>query len=155
MTGALLIRPDDVRSEDVIALLGAHLALMRSLSPPESVHALDLDGLRAGNITFWRADRDGELMGCGALKALDASSGEIKSMHTAAAHRGKGIAALLLEHVIGEARRRGYQRLLLETGSQPGFQPARSLYARYGFNECGPFADYTDDPNSYFMTLQL
>ena len=155
MTEKLLIRPDDVRSEDVIALLNAHLTLMRSLSPPESVHALDLDGLRASNITFWRADQGGELVGCGALKALDTTSGEIKSMHVAAAHRGKGFAAALLEHVIGEARGRGYQQLLLETGSQPGFQAARSLYARYGFIECGPFEDYTNDPNSYFMTLQL
>lgn len=151
----LVITRDDVRSEEIITLLGAHLTLMRSLSPPESVHALDLDGLRGGDITFWRAELDGALTGCGALKELDGDTGEIKSMHTTAAHRGKGVAAALLLHVMATARDRGYKALFLETGSQPGFQPARSLYARHGFVECPPFADYTDDPNSFFMTLRL
>ena len=155
MTAALDIRLDDARGEDVIALLAAHLTLMRSLSPPESTHALDLDGLRADNITFWRAEQDGELVGCAALKELDSVTGEIKSMHTAAAHRGKGIAAALLEHLLETAQARGYRELYLETGSQPGFQPARALYARYGFTECRPFADYREDPNSCFMTLRL
>ena len=155
MTVELTIKPDDLRSPEIIALLNAHLTLMRSLSPPESVHALDLNGLRGDNITFWRAEWKGQLMGCGALKELEVATGEIKSMHTAEAHRGKGIAAALLTKAIMTARDRAYQGLFLETGSQPGFQPARSFYARYGFVECAPFADYTDDPNSYFMTLKL
>ncbi|WP_339716432.1 GNAT family N-acetyltransferase [uncultured Sneathiella sp.] len=155
MMMALVISPDNVRDEDVIGLLAAHLTLMRSLSPPESTHALDLEGLRAKNITFWRAEQDGDLVGCAALKELDSVTGEIKSMHTAAAHRGKGIAAALLEHLLETAQARGYRELYLETGSQPGFQPARALYARYGFTECRPFADYREDPNSCFMTLRL
>ncbi len=155
MTAALRVRTDDLRSVEIIALLQAHLALMRSLSPPESVHALDLDGLRAANITFWRAEQDGQLLGCGALKELDPKTGEIKSMHTAEAHRGKGVAAALLAMAISTARGRGYDALYLETGSQPGFQAARNFYARHGFSQCAPFADYTDDPASYFMTLRL
>lgn len=155
MTDTLTIRCDDVRTEEIIALLSAHMTLMRALSPPDSIHALNLDGLRAPDITFWRADADGELRGCAALRELTVSTGEIKSMHTTASHRGKGIAAALLMHVMATARRRGYRDLYLETGSQPGFQPARSLYTRHGFVECGPFADYRDDPNSFFMTVKL
>ncbi|MDF2368560.1 GNAT family N-acetyltransferase [Sneathiella sp.] len=151
----LVITRDDVRSDEIIALLDAHLTLMRSLSPPESTHALDLDGLRASNITFWRAELAGELLGCGALKELAGNAGEIKSMHTAAAHRGKGVAAALLLHVMATARERGYKKLFLETGSQPGFKPARSLYARHGFTECPPFEGYVPDPNSVFMTINL
>ncbi|MEX1035807.1 MAG: GNAT family N-acetyltransferase [Sneathiella sp.] len=155
MTNELVIRPDDLRAEDVIGLLQAHLALMRSLSPYESTHALDLDGLRQDDITVWRAEQAGKLVGCAALKELDSTTGEIKSMHTAEAHRGKGIAAALLRHLLQTARTRGYQELYLETGSQPGFQAARSLYAQYGFVECPPFASYREDPNSYYMTLRL
>ena len=151
----LVITCDDVRSEEIIALLDAHLTLMRSLSPPESTHALDLTGLRGPEITFWRAEIAGELAGCGALKALEEDAGEIKSMHTAAAHRGKGVAATLLRHVMTTARDRGYQKLFLETGSQPGFEPARQLYLTHGFAECPPFGEYMLDPNSVFMTIDL
>ena len=151
----LVITRDDVRSEEIIALLDAHLTLMRSLSPPESTHALDLEGLREPAITFWRAEIGGELAGCGALKALDEDAGEIKSMHTAAAHRGKGVAAALLRHVMTTAQERGYRKLFLETGSQPGFEPARQLYLTHGFSECPPFGEYILDPNSVFMTIDL
>lgn len=149
------IAPDDLGGADVHELLREHLAHMHSLSPPESVHALDLSALRAPGVTFWTARREGALLGCGALKELDPAHGEIKSMRTVRAHLRQGIAARMLEHILGEARRRSYRRLSLETGSMEAFTPARRLYARYGFVECGPFADYAPDPNSTFMTLQL
>jgi putative acetyltransferase len=125
---------------------------MYNISPPESVHALDLDGLRKPEITFWTVWSGIELLGCGALKELDAHHGEIKSMRTAGAHRRKGVARAVLIHIISEARNRGYTRLSLETGSQPAFEPARRLYESFGFRECGPFDGYTEDPNSVFMT---
>ena len=146
------IRTGGLDHPEVVALLQEHLQSMAQLSPPESIHALDLDGLRQSQVTFWSAWRDGELMGCGALKQLDAAHGEIKSMRTASRHRRKGVAAAMLEHILAEAGRRQYHRLSLETGSMQGFDAARQLYARFGFEFCGPFADYTDDPNSVFMT---
>lgn len=150
------IREDDLRGADVVALLQAHLDDMHRHSPPESVHALDLDALRRPEITFWTMrDDGGALMGCGALKQLDAGHGEIKSMRTAAAHLRRGVAATLLRHVLRTAWARGYRRLSLETGAPEAFAPARALYARFGFAECGPFADYAEDPWSVFMTLEL
>lgn len=150
------IREDDLRGADVVALLQAHLDDMHRHSPPESVHALDLDALRRPEITFWTMrDDGGALMGCGALKQLDAGHGEIKSMRTAAAHLRRGVAATLLRHLLRTARARGYRRLSLETGAPEAFAPARALYARFGFAECGPFADYAEDPWSVFMTLEL
>lgn len=146
------IRTGGLDHPAVVALLQEHLQGMAQLSPPESIHALDLDGLRQPQITFWSAWHDDELMACGALKQLDAAHGEIKSMRTASRHRRKGVAAAMLEHIVAEAGRRAYQRLSLETGSMQGFEPARRLYARFGFQSCGPFADYKDDPNSVFMT---
>ncbi len=128
---------------------------MRSLSPPGSIHALPLAGLRSPDITFWSVWENGELLGCGALKELDPQHGEIKSMRTASRHLRKGVASAMLQHILAEARRRGYCRLSLETGAQSGFDPARQLYARAGFAACGPFTDYTDDPNSVFMTKEL
>ena len=140
---------------DVVALLGEHLQGMADHSPPESIHALDIEGLKAPDITFWTI-RDGEeLLGCIALKQLDGAHAEIKSMRTASAHLRKGVGAALLEHVIAEARRRACERLSLETGSGPGFEAALALYRNFGFVECGPFADYRDDPFSRFMTLEL
>lgn len=124
-------------------------------SPPESVHALDAEALRAPDITFWTGWQGEELLGCGALKELDAGHGEIKSMRTATAHRREGVAANLLEHIILEAQRRSYCRLSLETGSMDAFRPARALYASYGFEYCGPFADYVEDPYSVFMTRSI
>ena len=150
------IQLDDLRGADIAALLQAHLDEMFLHSPPESVHALDLEALRRPEITFWAVrDDGGRLMGCGALKQLDAAHGEIKSMRTATAHLRKGVAATLLRHVLQTARERGYRRLSLETGAPEAFAPARELYARFGFVECGPFADYAEDPYSVFMTLAL
>lgn len=152
---AMDIRPDDLTHPAVHALLEEHLADMHAWSPPGSVHALDLAGLRGPDISFWTVWEGETLLGCGALKQLAPDHAEIKSMRTARAHRGQGVGQAMLEHLLAEARRRGYARLSLETGSQPGFEPARRLYARYGFVECPPFADYTQDPNSVFMTLSL
>jgi len=151
----LRIRQDDLRGPEIQALLDEHLRHMRASSPPESVHALDLEALRQPAVTFWTVWTDAGLMGCGALKQLDVRHGEIKSMRTAQAHRRSGVARAMLAHIVDEARRRGYARLSLETGSQDTFEPARRLYARAGFVECPPFEGYTDDPNSVFMTLAL
>lgn len=128
---------------------------MRAISPPESVHALDLDGLRRPEITFWTAWSGAALLGCGALKELSPDHGEVKSMRTARAHRRSGVARAMLAHIVAAARRRGYQRLSLETGSMAEFAPARSLYERFGFRYCEPFAGYVDDPNSVFMTRRF
>jgi putative acetyltransferase len=149
------IRVDDLRGTEIAALLRTHLDEAAQHSPAESMHALDLDGLRAPGITFWSMWEGDALLGCGALKELDPTHGEIKSMHTAHAHRGRGVAAAILRHIIEEARRRAYRRLSLETGSMESFAPARILYARHGFVECEPFADYVPDPYSTFMTLDL
>ena len=152
----MIIRIDTLTHPAVLALLEEHLEHMRATSPPESVHALDLESLRVPEITFWTAWDDGELMGCGALKQLPQDGeGEIKSMHTAKAARGRGIAAKLLTHLEGHAKDLGLTRLNLETGSQDGFAPARNLYAKFGYEECPPFGDYIEDPNSTFMTKSL
>jgi putative acetyltransferase len=151
----MLIRPDDLTGPEIRALLEEHLRNMHEISPPESVHALDLAALRRPEITFWTAwDADG-LLGCGALKQLDGKHGEIKSMRTAGAQRRRGVARAMLAHIVDEAHRRGYSRLSLETGSQPAFAPARALYGSFGFADCGPFAGYGPDPNSVFMTRLL
>ncbi|MBS0340257.1 MAG: GNAT family N-acetyltransferase [Proteobacteria bacterium] len=152
---AIRIRVDDLRGPEIQALLEEHLRDMRSISPPESVHALDLDALRRPEITFWTAWAAGELVGCGALKMHDASHGEIKSMRVSGRRRRTGAGRAMLLHIVDEARRRGLSRLSLETGSQPEFAPARQLYASMGFAECGPFAGYNLDPNSVFMTRPL
>jgi putative acetyltransferase len=149
------IKLDDLSGSQIHALLEEHLRSMHSISPPESVHALDLAALRAPQISFWTAWEGNELLGCGALKELDRSHGEIKSMRTAASHRRKGVARALLEHIVAEARKRGYARLSLETGSQADFAPAQRLYREFGFGECPPFADYAEDPNSIFLTTSL
>lgn len=141
---------DDPR---VVALLEAHLARARAESPLCSVHALDVAALEAPGISFWTGWEAGVPLVTGALKALAADHGEIKSMHTAEAARGRGLGAAMLRHLVAEARARGYRRLSLETGSQDYFAPARALYRRAGFAECGPFAGYRPDPNSVFMTL--
>jgi putative acetyltransferase len=139
----------------VIALLGEHLQGMADHSPPESIHALDVEGLKAPDITFWTMWDGGEVAGCIALKQLDDRHGEIKSMRTASTHLRRGVGAALLTHLVDEARRRRYERLSLETGSGPGFEAAHTLYRRFGFEECGPFADYREDPFSRFMTMVL
>lgn len=149
------ITEDDLTGPGITALLQAHLEHCRGASPPESTHALDYAALREPGVTVWSARDDTAVLGCGALKHLDDRHGEIKSMHTAAAHRGKGVAARLLEHIIAVAQERAYQRLSLETGTMAEFASARALYARYGFTVCEPFADYREDPNSRFMTRVL
>ena len=147
------IKLDDLTHPKIAALLEEHLQDMRATSPPESVHALDLSGLRQSNIKFWSVWQDNELLGCGALKQLTTEHGEIKSMRTARIHIRKGVAAKMLQHIIQYAKKNGIKRLSLETGSQDFFQPAHQLYLNYGFEYCGPFADYSNDPNSQFMTL--
>jgi putative acetyltransferase len=151
----MLIRVDDLAGPEICALLEEHLRNMYELSPPESVHALDLAALRRPEITFWTAWEGGALLGCGALKELDPAHGEVKSMRTASTHRREGVGRAMLEHIIAEARARNYVRLSLETGSMAAFLPARRLYESFGFTYCAPFADYTDDPNSAFMTRTL
>jgi putative acetyltransferase len=149
------IKVDDLRGPEIKLLLMAHLDHMRSVTPAESVHALDLEALRKPEITFWSAWRQAHLLGCGALKALSAKHGELKSMRTAQGYLRQGIASAILQTVIEEAARRGYTQLSLETGAMPAFEPARTLYARFGFEQCGPFEGYSHDPNSFFMTKVL
>ena len=149
------IQIDDLSGSAIHELLREHLRNMALHSPPESVHALDIEALRQPEITFWTVWESDELLGCGALKELDAHHAEIKSMRTASAHLRKGVAKNLLMHMVEEARRRGYSRLSLETGSGEAFEPARKLYAGFGFNYCEPFADYVEDPYSVFMTKEL
>lgn len=149
------IRPDDLSSPEMAALIATHAETMLAASPPESCHFLPIDGLRQPSVTVWSMWEDGALVGCGALKDLGNRQGEIKSMHTRAQRRGRGLGRLMLEHILGEARRRSYTGLWLETGSMAAFLPARRLYEAYGFTGCGPFGDYTDDPNSFFMYLPL
>lgn len=151
----MLIKVDDLRSPEVAQLLEEHLQDMYAVSPPESVHALDLAKLRQPEITFWSVWDGEQLAGCGAIKELDAQHAEIKSMRTAKAYRGKGIAVKIMEHMLAVAAERNYQRLSLETGPQDFFTPARKLYERFGFEYCGPFSDYEEDPYSTFMTKSL
>jgi putative acetyltransferase len=158
---------DNLQHPAVLALIREHLQSMYEQSPPESVHALGLDALRGPGLTFWCAWADGcaddgadkqhdeLLLGCGALKELDATHGEIKSMRTPNALRRRGAGRAILEHIINVAKQRGYERLSLETGSTDDFIPARKLYEHFGFTYCGPFADYVEDPYSSFMTLAL
>jgi putative acetyltransferase len=140
---------------DVIALLEEHLRGMADHTPPESIHALDVERLKAPGISFWTIREGEKLLGCVALKRLDDSHGEIKSMRTASTQLRRGVGAALLQHVIDEGRRRSFGRLSLETGSGPGFEAAHALFRRFGFVECEPFADYREDPFSRFMTLPL
>jgi len=149
------IRVDDLTGHEIAALLSEHMASMQLHSPPESVHALPIEKLRGPDITFWSVWEHSELLGCGALKELDPQHGEVKSMRTASGHMRKGVGRAVLDHIISEAKRRGFRRLSLETGSQAAFEPARKLYERAGFTYCGPFADYIEDPNSVFMTMAL
>lgn len=152
---ALEIRTDDLSGAAIRHLLAQHLQGMTLHSPPESIHALDLDGLRQPSVTFWSAWDGEELLGCGALKELEPGHAEIKSMRTATAHLRKGVARAMLAHILAEASRRGYARVSLETGSAAAFEPARRLYAAFGFEPCGPFPPYVEDPYSVFMTRAL
>lgn len=149
------IELDDLSRPAIHALLREHLHSMHALSPPGSVHALDLDGLRKPGITFWSAWEGPLLVGCGALKELERTHGEVKSMRTPEALRRRGTGRAILAHIVGVARSRGYERLSLETGASEAFRPAQRLYESFGFARCGPFAGYVDDPNSVYMTLRL
>jgi putative acetyltransferase len=143
---------DDPR---VVALLHTHVTRARAETARGSAHALDLAALRAPEITFWSAWEGDAVVGVGALKRLSADHGEVKSMHTAEAARGRGVGSALLRQIVATARAAGMSRLSLETGAWPYFAPARALYARHGFVECGPFGDYREDSNSMFMSLEL
>ena len=153
------IKIDDLQGPEIYALLQEHLRNMALHSPPGSVHALNINALRQSDITFWTAWSDlssvAQLLGCGALKQLDAQHAELKSMRTDAAHLKMGVAQAILAHILQVAQQRGYHRISLETGSAQAFAPAHSLYAKNGFIECGPFADYSPDPFSVFMTKVL
>jgi len=151
----LVIAPDDPESGDVMALLESHLAFARAESPPEHVHALDVDRLLDPAVTFFSARRNGVVVGVGAIKRLDESHAELKSMHTSAAARRQGVAAAMVEHLLALAAAAGYQRVSLETGTMDAFAPARSLYTKLGFVECEPFASYTVNPYSTCMTIEL
>jgi len=139
----------------VLALLQTHVDRARAETARGSAHALDLDGLRAPDLTFWSAWEGEQLLGVGALRRLSDTHGEIKSMHTVETLRGRGVGSALLRQIVAHARRVGMVRVSLETGAWPYFAPARALYARHGFITCAPFGDYRPDPNSVFMTKAL
>jgi putative acetyltransferase len=146
---------DDLSGAGIAKFLEEHIRDMKDVSPPESKHALDLEGLRKPDITFWTMLDGDRIVGCGALKELDETHAEVKSMRISSARRRKGMGSRMLRHIIREAKKRGYRRLSLETGSMPFFEPARKLYEKYGFTYCGPFSNYQEDPNSVFMTIEL
>ncbi|UQA95664.1 GNAT family N-acetyltransferase [Streptomyces halobius] len=146
---------DDLSGPEIARFLDEHVQQMRSVTPLESKHALDLDELRRPEMTFWSVLDGDTLVGCGAIKGLDAGHAELKSMRTTPTHKRSGIASLLLEHIIAEARRMGFTRLSLETGAGEFFLPARKLYEKFGFSYCAPFTGYRPDPNSAFMTMML
>jgi putative acetyltransferase len=149
------ISTDDPGADDVRELLERHLAYANATTPPEDIHALDVDALLDPSVTFFSFRVDGEVLAVAALKRLDDQHAEIKSMHTAEPARGRGTGRAMVDHLIGVARERGYRRVSLETGAGPAFAPARRLYASAGFTPCGAFADYRPSPNSAYMTLSL
>jgi putative acetyltransferase len=149
------IKEDNLTGPEIRALLETHFAGMLANSPEGSCHFLDFEGLNAPDVIFWSIWDGADLAGCGALKELDAEQGEIKSMRTHANHLRKGVGAMMLTHIISQAREREYRRLSLETGSTEAFIPALALYEAHGFQFCPPFGDYVEDPFSRFMTLEL
>ena len=149
------IKIDHLDSLQIKEFLEEHIEDMKSVSPPESKHALDLNGLKVPEVTFWSVYEGDNLIGCGALKEIDAHCGEVKSMRVGASIRAKGIGSRILNHIIDVAKDRGYHFLKLETGSMNYFIPARKLYLKHGFNYCDPFGSYKLDPNSVFMELNL
>jgi putative acetyltransferase len=151
----LTFHSSDLDSADVLLLLDLHFAAMRASSPPEACHVLPIDGLRDPALTFWSARDNGQLVGVGALKELEPRHGEVKSMRTAPEHLGRGVGSLILAYIVEEARRRGYERLSLETGSTAEFAAALRLYERDGFKPCGPFGGYPESPFTKFYTMEL
>jgi len=152
---AIEIGVDDLTGPAIVEFLSEHLRCLAEVSPPESRHALNLEELRKPEITFWSAFHGSDLVGCGALKELTLEHGEIKSMRTGKGHLRHGVASLILRRIISEAIGRGYRRLSLETGSMDYFKPAHSLYRKFGFTNCPPFANYSPDPNSVFMSREI
>jgi putative acetyltransferase len=150
-----VIAPDDPRADDVRLLIARHLSFARSVTPPEDVHALDLEALLDPAVTFFSYRVDGELLAIGALKHLDRDHAEVKSMHTAESARGRGVGRAMLEHLLAVARERGYRRVSLETGAMAAFEPALGLYRSAGFEQTGPFGEYAPSENSVFLTLAL
>ncbi len=146
---------DDLSGQEIAEFLAEHIAELRAISAPESKHALDIEGLRKPEITFWTIWDKQILVGCGAIKELEARHAEVKSMRTSSSSKRQGNASRLLQHILDEAANRTYNRLSLETGSMPFFEPARKLYAKFGFQYCAPFSSYREDPNSVFMTKEL
>jgi putative acetyltransferase len=153
--GDFAIAIDDPRRDDVRALLERHLAFAKAVTPPEDVHALELDGLLDASVTFFSLRDEGRLLGVGAIKQLDPGHAELKSMHTVAEARRRGVGRAIVEHLLAVAAERGVSRVSLETGAMDAFAPARSLYASMGFEPCGPFGDYAPSANSAFMTRVL
>jgi len=151
----LVIAVDDPRTDDVRTLLDRHLAFAREVTPPDHVHAMEVDDLLGPAVTFFSARRDGVLLGVGALKRLDEAHAELKSMHTSESGRGQGVGRAMVDHLLAVAADRGYQRVSLETGTGSAFLPARSLYTKVGFEPCAPFAEYTVNPHSACMTIHL
>ena len=151
----LVVAQESPRTADVIDLLQAHLAFARGESPAEHVHALDLDGLCHPSVSFFTARHDGRLLGVGALKLLASGRAELKSMHTAASARGRGVGRAMVDHLTAQARARGCHWLGLETGTGEAFAPAHRLYAAAGFLDCEPFGDYSRNPWSRCMALEL
>jgi putative acetyltransferase len=151
----LVIAQDDPLRPDVTALLERHLAFAHEVTPEGHVHALDVHRLLDPSVTFFSARRDGELFGVGALRELDPTHGELKSMHTPPSARRQGVGRAMVEHLLEVARGRGYDRISLETGTMDAFAPARDLYAAIGFVPCPPFGDYTANAHSVCMTLVL
>ncbi|MEZ8022180.1 MULTISPECIES: GNAT family N-acetyltransferase [unclassified Vibrio] len=154
-SASIEIKVDDLSGGEVIELLEEHLADMYATSPAESVHALDLDGLKSPEITFFSAWKDSQLLGCVAIKELNTQHAELKSMRTSQFARKSGVASQLLQHVLDTATARQYQTISLETGSEDYFKAARNLYEKFGFGYCEPFADYVLDPHSQFMRIEL
>lgn len=146
---------DDLTGAAIRALLEIHFAGMVANSPPGSCHFLDFEGLAAPDVTFWSIWDGDDLAGCGALKELDATHGELKSMRTAEAHLGRGVGGIVLGHILGVARQRGYTRVSLETGQGEAFAAAIRLYEKTGFVRCEAFGSYQPDPFSNFFTLEL
>lgn len=146
---------DDLTGSEIRALLHLHMEHMLASSPEGSTHFLDIDGLRQPDVTFWSIWDGVELAGCGALREIDAGHGELKSMRTSPEHLGRRVGRTLLTHIVDQARHRGYGRISLETGSSAAFDAAQHLYASFGFEACGPFADYVEDPFSRFFTMEL
>ncbi|MER5391051.1 GNAT family N-acetyltransferase [Saccharopolyspora sp. NPDC002686] len=146
---------DDLSGPEIAEFLTAHVDQLRAISPPESTHVLDLDELRRPEVTVWSMRETGDVIGCAALKELDADHAELKSMRIAPTHQNRGLASRLLAHITASAQQRGFSRLSLETGSSDFFEPARRLYAKHGFTPCEPFANYQPDPNSTFLTKRF